>query len=226
MGTTRGYVFVWKEEGFSREEIQPALLRVLAGLALGRQQEHEAKKAMVRAFALESGMPDEMLWEPFLLPGSPEAWACYRPDARWLAVNDNVTECGTNEPEISMETAELYAEFFGAPALVCSVYDSGFSTWAYVHPGVRLRAYRLGGWPLEYFDHCTREQRQMPDFLCPFLTYAEVGQLAKLWLERSACEEDRIAGLARLLHTCLYDREMGDPPADVELLQVQTDKPE
>lgn len=36
MGITRGYAFAWKEEGFSREEVRPALRRVLADLALGR----------------------------------------------------------------------------------------------------------------------------------------------------------------------------------------------
>ena len=74
MEVTRGYAFVWKEEGFSGEEIRPALRRVLADLSQGRQQEHEARKAMARAFALETGMPDEMLWEPFLVPAVLRRW--------------------------------------------------------------------------------------------------------------------------------------------------------
>ncbi len=226
MGITRGYAFAWKEEGFSREEVRPALRRVLADLALGRQKEHEAQKAMVRAFALEAGVPDELLWEPFLLPGTPAAWACYRPGAPWLAVNDNVTECGAREPELLLEAADRYARAFGAPALVCGVYDSGFSTWAYAHPGMRLRVCRLGGWPLEYFSDCPRERRQLPEFLCPFLTSEGVAQLEELWMKRFSREEERLEGLAALLGTRLYDRDREAPPAGTELICVQMDKNE
>ena len=226
MEVTRGYAFVWKEEGFSGEEIRPALRRVLADLSQGRQQEHEARKAMARTLALETGMPDEMLWEPFLVPAEPMAWACLRPGGQWLAVNDNVTECGTSEPEAAMEAADSYARAFSAPALVCGVYGSCFSTWAYVHPGMRLRACRLGGRPAGYFGSCPREYRQLPEFLCPFLTSEGVGELERLWLKEFPQEEDRLKAITALLGLALYDRDLEPPPAGTRLTWIQAEKHE
>jgi len=220
MGTTGGYVFVWREEGFSREETFAALRRVLRDMSHGCQQTYEAEKALMREMVQWAGLPGEMLWESFLRTHDPAAWACWSPDARWLAVNDNVTTEGVEQPEHALAAAERYAKAFKAPCLVCGLYDSDYSTLAYVHPVMGFRTYRLGGRPEGYCEVCGREQRQLPEFLCPFLTEEGEEELIALWLERYLCEEDRLARLARLLGTVLYDREREAPPAGMELLTV------
>ena len=224
MGATRGYVFVWREQGFQPAEIRSALRKVLWSVEHGRQQIYAARKALMRELVQSAGLPGEMLWQPFLRTSEPEAWACRRSGSRWLAVNDNVTEDGLEQPEEALETAEQYARAFGAPALVCSVFDSDFSILAYVHPWMHFRAYRLGGRPIGYCEPCTREQRQLPEFLCPFLTDGGEKRLEELWLQRYDCEEDRIADLAGLLGACLYDREAGRLPEDAEILSIRQEE--
>ena len=82
MGTTRGYVFVWREQGFQPKEIEAALRKVLWDVEHGRQQEYAARKALMRELVQSAGLPGEMLWQPFLRTSEPEAWACLQRGSR------------------------------------------------------------------------------------------------------------------------------------------------